>query len=45
MKKGVYVQLKDGIVLLDKVQLEGKKEMDGLSFSNGFHYLEGKVLS
>lgn len=45
MKKGVYVQLKDGIVLLDKVQLEGKKEMDGLSFSNGSHYLEGKVLS
>lgn len=45
LRKGVYLQLKDGIVSLDLVQMQGKKEIDGLSFSNGSRHLEGKVLN
>ena len=42
--KGIYVQVDGGILSLDDVQLEGKKRMDGKSFSNGASYLLGKVL-
>ena len=42
--KGVYVQANGGIISLDDVQLEGKKRMDGKSFSNGASSLLGKVL-
>lgn len=43
--KGVFVQANGGILSLDEVQLEGKKRMDGRSFSNGASSLLGKVLS
>lgn len=33
--KGVFLSLKDGIISLDILQLEGKKKMDGKSFANG----------
>jgi len=36
-KKKLLVQLYDGQLSLDLVQLEGKKKMDGLSFLNGAH--------
>ena len=42
--KGIYMQVDGGILSLDDVQLEGKKRMDGKSFSNGASYLLGKVL-
>lgn len=44
-KKNVYLCLKDGMVRLDKVQLQGKKEMDASSFANGYRDLSSKVLS
>ena len=34
-KSGVYVQTKDGLVILQDVQLQGKKRMDINSFMNG----------
>jgi methionyl-tRNA formyltransferase len=36
-KKKLLVQLYDGQLSLDLVQLEGKKKMDGVSFLNGAH--------
>jgi len=33
--KHVYLQLSDGKIELDEVQLQGKKKMDGRSFANG----------
>ena len=36
LKKNIILQLKDGQVMLDEVQLEGKKKMDGKSFVNGW---------
>lgn len=35
-KKKLLLQLSDGVISLDEVQLEGKKMMDGTSFLNGF---------
>ena len=35
IKKDVFLQLKDGVIVLDIIQLEGKKKMDGRSFANG----------
>ena len=43
-KKKLVIQLKDGQVSLDYLQLEGKKEMDAASFLNGMHNLLGKQL-
>ncbi len=39
IKKGVFLRLKDGVVRLTSLQLEGKKRMDDVSFSNGFNSL------
>lgn len=36
LKKNIILQLKDGQIMLDEVQLEGKKKMDGKSFVNGW---------
>lgn len=36
-KKHLLLQLKDGIISLDEVQMEGKKQMDGASFLQGAH--------
>ena len=41
VKKGVYLRLSDGVVRLNVIQLEGKKKMDDVSFSNGFSSLSG----
>lgn len=35
IEKTITLQLKDGQIMLDEVQLEGKKRMDGKSFANG----------
>ncbi len=35
IKKDVFLQLKDALIVLDTVLLEGKKKMDGKSFANG----------
>ena len=43
-KKSVSLQLKDGRLSLDLVQPSGKKEMDGVSFANGYRSLDGAVL-
>ncbi len=43
-KKKLHLQLKDGVVSLDSVQLEGKKRMDAHSFVNGFQGLKGQIL-
>ncbi len=42
--KGVSLVLKDGIISLDILQLEGKKKMDGKSFANGNASFNGKYL-
>ena len=44
-KKRLVIQLKDGQVSLDLVQLEGKKMMDGASFVNGMHNLKGQLVN
>lgn len=44
-KKGLFVSCGDATLSLDLVQLEGKKEMDGKSFVNGYRDLEGKILA
>lgn len=44
INKNVYLQLKDGIIALDYVQLEGKKRMDGKSFANGNKSFNGIIL-
>lgn len=43
-KKEFAVQAKDGILLLDEVQLEGKKRMEADAFLRGFAVSEGAVL-
>lgn len=43
VKKNVNLQLKDAIIQLDVVQLEGKKKMDGKSFANGNKNLDGMI--
>ena len=43
VNKNVYLHLGDGVILLDEVQLEGKKKMDSKSFSNGNKMLNGKI--
>lgn len=35
VEKRVFLQLSDGVIELDEVQLQGKKKMDGKSFANG----------
>ena len=42
IEKGVYLKLKDGVIELTELQLAGKKKMDGKSFANGSHHLNGK---
>ena len=42
--KGTYIQLKDGVIQVDEIQLEGKKKMDGKSFANGSQKLHQKIL-
>lgn len=44
INKNAYLQLRDGVIQLDMVQLEGKKKMDGKSFANGNHQLDGIIL-
>lgn len=43
-KKQVSLQCRDGHLLLELVQCSGKKEMDGLSFANGYRSLDGVIL-
>lgn len=43
INKGVYLQLKDGLIRLNEVQLEGKKRMDDKSFSNGNKTLDNLI--
>ena len=43
-KKRFLIQLKDGVLELKEVQMEGKKRMDGNSFIQGAHLLEGTIL-
>lgn len=45
IKKGVYLRLKDGVVRLNTLQLEGKKKMDDVSFSNGFASLNNHFVN
>lgn len=45
IKKGTFIQLSNGIVEVDELQLEGKKKMDGRSFANGNSKLNGKILN
>ncbi len=42
-KKRFLIQLKDGVLELNEVQMEGKKRMDGNSFIQGAHLLEGTI--
>ena len=42
--KRPILQLVDGEIELLEVQLEGKKKMDGRSFANGSHSLDGMIL-
>ena len=44
VKKIPTLQLSDGEIELKEVQLEGKKKMDGKSFANGSHSLDGVIL-
>ena len=44
IKKGTFIQLSNGIVEGDELQLEGKKKMDGRSFANGSSKFNGKIL-
>ncbi len=43
-KKRILLQCLDGVISLEKVQLEGKKAMDARSFLNGAGAIEGKIL-
>lgn len=43
-KKRILLQCQDGVISLDKVQLEGKKAMDARSFLNGAGNISGKIL-
>jgi len=42
--KRVYLQLSNGVIELDEVQLEGKKKMDAKSFANGSQKLNGSII-
>ena len=44
IKKGTFIQLSNGVVEVDELQLEGKKKMDGKSFANGNAKLDKKIL-
>ena len=44
IEKGVFLKLKDGVIELTELQLAGKKKMDGRSFANGSHHLNGKIV-
>ena len=44
ISKKVCLQLVDGQIELDEVQLEGKKKMDGRSFANGSHHLDKQIV-
>lgn len=37
-KKSIKVALKDGYLILDEIQLSGKRKMDAISLLNGFHF-------
>ncbi len=41
--KTVSLQLADGVIQLDMLQMEGKKRMDGKSFANGNKALHGAI--
>ncbi len=43
-KSDLWLQLKDGIINLKQVHLEGKKMMDAQSFINGNRQILNKVL-
>ena len=43
-KNGLILQLKDGTVMLDEVQKQGKNRMDYKSFVNGNQNILGKIL-
>lgn len=43
VNKKTILQLVDGQIELDEVQLEGKKRMDGRSFANGSHHLNNII--
>lgn len=43
-KSGILVQTGEGRLLLEEVQLEGKKRMRVSDFCNGYHLAEGTVL-
>lgn len=42
--KTTILQLKDGEIMLDEVQMAGKKKMDGKSFANGAKQYNGIIL-
>lgn len=44
VKKGIFIKLKDGLVSLDEVQLQGKNKMDGRSFASGAQSLNGQFI-
>ncbi len=44
-KKGVYLTLKDGLVHLKLLQLEGKKILDDKSFANGGRIFEHAIIN
>ena len=44
ISKRVILQLVDGEIELDEVQLEGKKKMDAKSFANGSRHLNGTIV-
>lgn len=43
--KGTFIQLSNGQVEVDSLQLEGKKRMDGVSFANGNQKLDEHILN
>ena len=43
-KNGLILQLKNGTVMLDEVQKQGKNRMDYKSFVNGNQNILGKIL-
>lgn len=45
IKKGTFLQLSNGQVEVDSLQLEGKKRMDGVAFANGNAKLDGQILN
>ena len=44
VQKGLFLKLKDGVVRLKDIQLEGKKRMDDVSFANGASFLNHKFV-